>query len=203
LTKSFTNRTSIGPPTDERFNTTMEVPASGRFEWHVNQSSRPLVPGERWTLTCERPEGAVLATQEVAIARGEAQELNLSACGSPPPTTDPRPRPRIRLALAAGRRGHVYRVRVTGSLRGVADLERCDGVIAVALLAGAKPVGKRRAGLDERCRFERRFRIARRQLPRALRRKGVRAMFQAVVRWPGNEWLAPAEQRVRKRVRRP
>ena len=64
LTKSFTNRTSIGPPTNERFDTSMEVPAAGSFEWHVNQSSRPLVPGERWTLTCERPEGVVQATQE-------------------------------------------------------------------------------------------------------------------------------------------
>jgi hypothetical protein len=55
--------------TSERFDATMEVPASGQFEWHVNQSSRPLVPGERWTLTCERPEGTV--------------QPELSGCGSP------------------------------------------------------------------------------------------------------------------------
>ena len=86
LTKSFTNRTSIGPPTNERFDTSMVVPASGSFEWHVNQSARPLVPGERWTLTCERPEGSVQLTQDVAIARGQTLQLDLSACG-PPPTT--------------------------------------------------------------------------------------------------------------------
>ena len=91
LTKSFMNRTSIGPPTNEHFDTSIEVPASGRFGWHVNQSSRPLVPGERWTLTCELPEGSVVTTQEVAIARGETQELDLSACAPPPP-----PRSRLR-----------------------------------------------------------------------------------------------------------
>jgi zinc carboxypeptidase len=204
LTKSFTNRTSIGPFTSERFDTTTEVPASGRFEWHVNQSSRPLVPGERWTLTCERPEGVVQTTQEIAIVRGAAQELDLSACGPPPPPPpDLRTRPTVRLALAARLRGRVYRVRVTGSLRGVGDFERCDGAMAVTLLARTKTLRKRSAGLDERCRFERSFRIARRQLPRALRRKGARVTFRAVVRWPGNEWLAPAERSLRKRVRRP
>jgi hypothetical protein len=202
LTKSFTNRTSVGPPTSERFDTTIEVPASGRFEWHVNQSSRPLVPGERWTLTCERPEGAVLAAQDVAIARGQAQELDLGACGPPPPPPDLRTRPTMRLALAARLRGRVYRVRMTGSLRGVGDFERCDGEVAVALLVRTKTLGKRRAGLDERCRFERNFRIARRKLPRALRRKGARVTFKAVARWPGNEWLAPVERSVRKRARR-
>ena len=203
LTKSFTNRTSIGSPTSERFDTSFDVPASGRFEWHVNQSSRPLNPGERWTLTCERPEGVVEATQELAIARGEVQELGLSACSSLPPPPDPdlRTRPRLRLALAARLRGHVYRVHVTGSLRGVADFERCDGAVTVAILARARQVGKRRAGLDERCRFERSFRIARRKLPKALRRKSARVTFQAFARWAGNESLAPAERRVRKRVR--
>lgn len=202
LTKSFTNRTSIGPPTNEHFDTSMEVPASGRFEWHVNQSSRPLVPGERWTLTCERPEGVAQATQEVAIARGESQELDLSACGFTPPP-DLRTRPTMRLALAARLRGRVYRVRVTGSLRRVGDFERCDGTVTVAILARARRVGRRRAGLDERCRFERRFRIARRKLPKALRRKRARVTFLAVARWAGNESLAPAERRVRRRATRP
>ena len=179
LTKSFTNRTSIGPPTNEHFDTSMEVPAAGSFEWHVNQSSRPLVPGERWTLTCERPEGVVQTTQEIAIARGQTQQLDLSACGPMPlpPAPDLRTRPSIRLALAARLRGHVYRVRVTGALRGVGDFERCDGVVAVALLARTKPVGKRSAGLDERCRFERRFRIARRQAAEGAAAEGCAGHF--------------------------
>jgi hypothetical protein len=203
LTKSFNNRTSLGPPTSERFDTTMEVPASGRFDWHVNQSSRPLVPGERWTLTCERPERNVQATQEVAIARGQALELDLSACGPPPPPPpDARAQPSIGLRLVAGFNGRVYRVRVTGSLRGVADPERCDGAVTVAILARARQVGKRRAGLDERCRFERSFRIPRRKLPRPLRTKDARVTLQAAARWGGNEFLKPAERSVRRRVRR-
>ena len=206
LTKSFTNRTSIGPPTNEHFDTSMEVPAAGSFEWHVNQSSRPLVPGERWTLTCERPEGVVQATQEVSIARGQTQQLDLSACGPLalplPPAADTRARPTLRLKLVARFRGRLYRVHVTGSMRGVADFERCDGAVAVTILARAQRVGKRRAGLDERCRFERRFRIARSKLPKALRRRGARVTLRALARWGGNEFLAPAERRVRSRVRR-
>ena len=202
LTKSFNNRTSTPATTAERFDTSMEVPPSGRFEWHVNQSTRPLVAGERWTLTCERPEGAVQFTQEIAIARAESSELDLSACGPPPPPPDPRIRPSLRVALAAALRGRVYRVRVTGSLRGVGDLERCDGVVSVTLLARTKAVSKRRASLDERCRFERRHRIPRRKLPRALRRKGVLVVFRAVATWGGNEYLAPAQRSVRKRARR-
>src|SRR5215207_5532902 len=83
LTKSFTNRTSIGPPTNESFDTSMVVPAPGSFVWHVNQSARPLVPGERWTLTCERPEGSVQVSQPLAIARGQTLQPDLSACGPP------------------------------------------------------------------------------------------------------------------------
>jgi len=72
----------------------------------------------------------------------------------------------------------------------------------VAILARARQVGKRRAGLDERCRFERRFRIARSKLPKALRGRGARVTLRAFARWGGNEFLAPAEHRVRSRVRR-
>ena len=75
---------------------------AGNFEWHVNQSSRPLGPGERWTLTGERPEGVVQATQEISIARGQTQQLDLSACGGLPAGSDARPRPSIR-AQARGR----------------------------------------------------------------------------------------------------
>ena len=90
---------------------------------------------------------------------------------------------------------------MTGSLRRVGDFELCDGAVSVAILARARRVGKRRAGLDERCRFERRFRIARRKLPKALRRKGGHVTFQAFVRWAGDQALAPAERRVRRRAR--
>ena len=200
--KTFRNRTWTSATTLEHLESTMEVPASGRFEWHVNQSSRPLVPGERWTLTCELPVGQVAQSEEIAIVRGEAKELDLSACAPSPPPADTRARPSVSLKLVAGYKRRVYRVFMKGSLRGVPDLERCDGVISLTLLARARQLAKRTVGLDERCRFERRFRIARRKLPRALRRRGARVTLQAVARWDGNEYLAPAERSVRARVRR-
>ena len=40
----------------ERFRSTLQVPASGRFRWHVNPSTRPLAElagrKETWTLRC-------------------------------------------------------------------------------------------------------------------------------------------------------
>ena len=35
---------------------------------------------ERYTLTCERPSGAVLETVQVAVDRGGAKKLNLNDC---------------------------------------------------------------------------------------------------------------------------
>ena len=37
---------------------------------------------ETWTLTCERPDGEVLSTEQITIARGQRQTPNLSACAS-------------------------------------------------------------------------------------------------------------------------
>jgi hypothetical protein len=201
LTKSFTNRVDLGEPTSERFDTSMEVPASGRFEWHVNQSARPLVPGENWTLTCERPAGNVRLTQPVSVTRGQALELDLSGCGDRfEPPVDTRAGVSIALRIVGRVRGRVYRARVIGSLRGVADLERCDGAVAISLFARSKALGKRSAGLDERCRFERSFKFRRGALPRALRRPGARVRLRAVADWAGNEFLAPAQRSVSRRV---
>jgi hypothetical protein len=199
LTKSFRNRTWTTATTAEHLETTMEVPASGHFDWHVNQSSRPLVAGERWTLTCERPEGTVLTTEEVAVVRG--QSVGLSPCPAGP-APDARAQPRLRVTMVAGVRGRIYRARVKGSLRGVPNLETCDGVIALAILVRSRPVAKRRAGLDERCRFERAVRVPRHRLPKALRGRRAHVIFKAVARWGGNEFLAPAKRSVRARVRR-
>jgi hypothetical protein len=205
LRKSFQNRVTVGSPTSELFDTTMEVPPSGRLEWHVNQSGRPLAPGETWTLTCERPEGAPQLTQLVPIGRGQARELDLSACGPaapPPPAIDTRTRPGVAVRLAATFDGRRYRVRVSGRLRNVTDFERCDGVVRLTLAAGRKRVAVRRAGLDEACRFARRITFRPRALPRGLRGRGARLRLRAVASWPGNEFLQPAEARTTKRVRR-
>ena len=75
LRKSFDTRTSLeGVVVKDRLDTTMTVPSSGRYEWEINPSTRPLFsePGESWTLTCETAGGRVLATERVDVARGQA-----------------------------------------------------------------------------------------------------------------------------------
>jgi carboxypeptidase T len=62
---------------------TMNVPASGKFEWHVNPSLRPSrytdqFVDESYTLTCSAPDGTVLETTTVKVARG--QLVNRSLC---------------------------------------------------------------------------------------------------------------------------
>jgi hypothetical protein len=83
LTKTFIderwNKTS--PTTFERVDTTMEVPSSGRYEWHVNPSGLPRNPGVKWTLSCEQ-NGQVLAQRSISIERGGWQELGVEACAA-------------------------------------------------------------------------------------------------------------------------
>jgi hypothetical protein len=199
LSKSFSTHTWTDT-IPERVESTMEVPASGQFEWHVNQSARPTVPGETWTLTCERPEGTPVLTQQVTIARGQA--LDVSPCGSTAPPTDSRPRPSMALKLVARFDGRRYRVRVSGRLGDVQELWRCDGAVRVALRARSKQLGKRAAGLDERCAFSRRLTFRKRALPRGLRRRGARLRLNASATWKGSEFLAPASASASARVRR-
>jgi hypothetical protein len=64
-------------------NTSLTVPATGRFEWHVNPSLRPSqysdqFVDEAYVLTCTVPDGTVLETTTVKIARG--QVVNRSLC---------------------------------------------------------------------------------------------------------------------------
>jgi Zinc carboxypeptidase len=47
LKKSFQTPTSQDTTFTDTLDSTMQVPADGRFEWHVNQSTRPLVAQER------------------------------------------------------------------------------------------------------------------------------------------------------------
>ena len=56
--------------------TTLTVPASGSYEWHVNPSRRPLVAQEAWTMTCEDAGGTVYETREIEIERGERLTAN-------------------------------------------------------------------------------------------------------------------------------
>lgn len=104
VSKSFDMYTSPYPQPDgstmpSSFTTTLtsdiEITSrNGKFSWAVNPSYRPVpayqadgVKGgqtefydEPWTLTCERPDGTVLQTTEVAVDLGETATVDLKEC---------------------------------------------------------------------------------------------------------------------------
>ena len=92
LTKAFSTPTmQDGVVVDDRLDLTLTAPASGRFEWDVNPSTRPLAGSkEAYTLSCEQG-GAVLASRQVVVDRG--QRLDVGDACSPvagtPPSGDP------------------------------------------------------------------------------------------------------------------
>ena len=64
--------------------TSLTVPASGRFAWHVGPSTRPWSPTqEAWTLTCTDATGAERARREVVAGRGQTVDVG-DACAPPP-----------------------------------------------------------------------------------------------------------------------
>lgn len=101
---------------------TMVVPPSGQFEWHVNPSSQPR-SGETtpWRLTCEDGAGRVLETRDVYVARDQATNVGLT-CGA---TTAPPPPPTQRACVApdgfrsvnVSRRGRGLRIRFARKVR--------------------------------------------------------------------------------------
>jgi hypothetical protein len=72
----------------EKLEFSTRVPASGRFEWWVNPSTRPFVARagiqERYTLRCLDGD-TVRQTEEVFVARGESAKLELPCGGVLPP----------------------------------------------------------------------------------------------------------------------
>ena len=136
--KTFSTATSIGGlSVPDTLESTLTVPASGSFEWHVNPSTRPKsVPrSEAWTLTCEIG-GVVERTRPVTVARGE--RVTLAPCTDPsvppppppgaapppPPPTGPPAARRTRL-LARGALLSARRVNTRGRIR--LRLETVDG----------------------------------------------------------------------------
>jgi PKD repeat protein len=99
LRKEFDAPTSqSGLTVHEVLNTTMAVPASGQYEWHVNPSSRPDVdpgagrnpPAEVWTMTCRRAGSEDTFSTTVSVNRGQEATVNwASACGDEPPQNAP------------------------------------------------------------------------------------------------------------------
>ena len=73
---------------DDFLESTLTVPDSGRFEWHVAPSTRPWVRAaggtEAWVLTCETASGEVLSRRDVVIGRGERLTFD-DACDAAAP----------------------------------------------------------------------------------------------------------------------
>ena len=67
LKKTFQTPTSQDTTFTDTLDSTMQVPADGRFEWHVNQSTRPLVAQERGREATGEP-----SPQQQFAARGES-----------------------------------------------------------------------------------------------------------------------------------
>jgi len=82
LRKAFATPTSIeGLVVQDQLDIPLTVPASGRFEWHVNQSTRPLsTQPEAYRLTCE----ANGASRDVVVRRGQTLDLG-DACAPQQP----------------------------------------------------------------------------------------------------------------------
>jgi zinc carboxypeptidase len=76
--------------------TTLTVPESGRFEWHVGPSTRPWVGAaggtESWVMTCEAPGGAVISRRDIVVRRNDRLSF-ADACDAGAPVevtrTDP------------------------------------------------------------------------------------------------------------------
>ncbi len=106
----------------ERFESSTRVPASGRFEWWVNPSTRPFVAKaggrETWTLRCEQ-DGRVLQETTVFVARGETASLELPCGGTlpPEPAAGAGPRTGVRVSFGPVRAAR-RTVRVPVRLRG-------------------------------------------------------------------------------------
>jgi hypothetical protein len=91
LHKEFVTPTSQeGLVVNDELETTLEVPASGQYEWDVNPSSRPLVPGEVWTMSCELP-GENPVTTTVAVDRGQRKTVNWGSACEAGQTPEPGP----------------------------------------------------------------------------------------------------------------
>jgi Ca2+-binding RTX toxin-like protein len=93
LRKAFQTPTSQeGLAVDDVLVTTLEVGPSGTYEWHVMPSSRPLVDGESWTMSCTLPGEDAVATT-VAVDRGDVRTVDFDSACAPAVGPDPDPDP--------------------------------------------------------------------------------------------------------------
>ena len=150
--------------------TALRVPASGRFTWHVNPSTRPFVRkaggAEAWTLSCE-VDGRVVRQESLVIGIGERRTA--SPCGRAAVT----PRD-LRLSL----RGTPRRQRLATVLRrGVRVRARCSRACGLVTRL-RRPVRERVLGR----RATRRGKAGRISFRARLSRKGRRVVARRRVR---------------------
>jgi hypothetical protein len=70
LTKEFETATSVeGLTVSDRLDSTLQVPEDGRFEWHVNPSTRPEVMEHRVRILSEEPTGEPTEWNETVVWR--------------------------------------------------------------------------------------------------------------------------------------
>jgi hypothetical protein len=126
LRKSFTTLTSpvcaddacssVGAPLSlgDGLSLTLEVPASGRFTWHVPPSTRPFVARaggrEAWTLECVQGD-AVVATHSVVVGRGDLARVDACDAGATV-RAGRNPAAHLLRLLGTTRRGSRLRVRL-------------------------------------------------------------------------------------------
>jgi hypothetical protein len=175
---------------DDAVESSLVVPRSGRFTWHVGPSTRPWTVrdggSESWTLTCTDADGQLLATHPVAVGRGQTAtvdpcepasvpDVTPPGTGSPgdPPSEEPR---RVRLAAAHARVGR--------GLHGRGRAVLVDVVVGPGMLRDARAVvsDARGRGLATRS-FRRlsgtmtlRIALSARVRTRAVRRVAVRGL---------------------------
>ena len=100
ITKDFQTTTSYVEGSDdgaailipEHLESSLTVPAGGRYTWHVNPSTRPLEllagRSESWTLSCLGADGSVLQTRQVTVEISQTATADMSCeGGAAPPVT--------------------------------------------------------------------------------------------------------------------
>ncbi|MFC4107952.1 M14 family zinc carboxypeptidase [Micromonospora zhanjiangensis] len=79
------NGRSVVLPSALHIQSTMRVPAGGRFEWHVLPSLRQsqqtsTLLQESWVVSCRNSAGEVQRSVRVTIGRGETKAVDMSGC---------------------------------------------------------------------------------------------------------------------------
>ena len=146
IKKTISYRTSERPDDDgvqypvqtitEPRNSTLVVPAGGRFNWHVNPSGQPRAAAQSaWELTCEDGAGNVLGSRSVYVERSQTIDIGDAPCGQAA-TTPPPPPPVITCADADG--FNSVGVRQTGRSLRISFSKKTRNAVTVEVFQTAK-----------------------------------------------------------------